>query len=394
MTLEKTLIRRVFLLAAFALGTFAFITRQAAAQTPSPALLVVNRGTGNHSLAIVDPMTNKVVAKVPISGGGFPHEVAVSDDGKFAYVTNTGLGESGERQPFENPSGIQDDFIAVIDLTAQKEVRHIQTGPLSMPHDIKFAGGKLYFTCEGHRTVARYDPASDQIDWVFGTGQSRTHELDVTKDLNKIFTANGASGTVTAIEHLFAPRPIKHANGVPHDRWDATQIQVGEVGPEGLAISPDQKELWVLNRWNGSLSIIDVASYQIKQTLDLKRDNPIRVRFTPDGKLALIANNYDGRMLVLDALTRKVIKELRVPSTQTEAEYKELPNRSGDARNRLLYSKTLVHGILIAPDGSHAYATVMGSDHVAVIDMKTLEFTGQKISTGSRPESLGWAERR
>src|SRR5262245_16854082 len=120
MTLEMSLIRRVILLGAFALGTFAVVANLAAAPTPSPALLITL--VGDHALAIADPLTGKVVGSVPIVGGGYPHEVAVSDDGKLAFVSNTNYGRV---EPLEAPEHIPADFISVIDLAAQKELRHV-----------------------------------------------------------------------------------------------------------------------------------------------------------------------------------------------------------------------------------------------------------------------------
>ena len=46
-------------------------------QTPRPALLVLDKD--DSKLAIVDPASLKVVARVP--AGDDPHEVVVSDDG-------------------------------------------------------------------------------------------------------------------------------------------------------------------------------------------------------------------------------------------------------------------------------------------------------------------------
>jgi DNA-binding beta-propeller fold protein YncE len=63
-----------------------------AEETPSPALLVLNKGhrgsTRPSELAIVDPGSGRVVARIPT--GIESHEVAVSPDGKLAVVTNTG----------------------------------------------------------------------------------------------------------------------------------------------------------------------------------------------------------------------------------------------------------------------------------------------------------------
>src|SRR5580658_9461124 len=79
---------RMALLSVFVLGPFADDSGLAA-QTPSPALLITIKGDGEHALAIADPQAMKVVGSVPIIGGGQPHEVAVSDSGKVAFVTST-----------------------------------------------------------------------------------------------------------------------------------------------------------------------------------------------------------------------------------------------------------------------------------------------------------------
>src|SRR5262245_24886841 len=58
----------------------------ASAQTPAPALLVLEKG--DNSLAIVDPAALKILGRVP--AGGDPHEIVVSPDGKLAYISNYG----------------------------------------------------------------------------------------------------------------------------------------------------------------------------------------------------------------------------------------------------------------------------------------------------------------
>src|ERR1700682_4045098 len=98
-----------------------------AAQTPSPALLVLNKDEA--TLAIVDPSTQKVVGRVPTGEG--PHEVTVSLDGKLAFVGNYGTGQNPGRT------------ISVIDLLAQKELHRVDLGPLRRPHGITYAEGKV-----------------------------------------------------------------------------------------------------------------------------------------------------------------------------------------------------------------------------------------------------------
>src|SRR5258707_11469810 len=62
----------------------------AGAQTPSPALLVLEKA--DNTLAIVDPSTLKIVGRVP--AGPDPHEIEASPDGKLAYISNYGGSDS------------------------------------------------------------------------------------------------------------------------------------------------------------------------------------------------------------------------------------------------------------------------------------------------------------
>jgi len=158
-----------------------FILAIAASSAFAQKLLVLNK-EGN--LAIVDAASRQVLAKVPT--GESPHEVAASTDGKLAFVSNYGSSTPGSS-------------ISVIDLEARKE-RRVDLGPLRRPHGLDFAGGKLYFTAESNKLIGRYDPASNQVDWLLGTGQNSTHMVLVTKDLSQIFTSNIGSDSITMIE--------------------------------------------------------------------------------------------------------------------------------------------------------------------------------------------------
>jgi len=95
-----------------------------AAQTPSPALLVLDKE--DNMLSIIDPATLKTVARIPTGEG--PHEIAVSDDGKLAFVANYGARTAG-------------NTLSVMDLLARTELRRVDLGALRRPHGITFADG-------------------------------------------------------------------------------------------------------------------------------------------------------------------------------------------------------------------------------------------------------------
>src|SRR5580765_5093559 len=114
-----------------------------AAQSTTGRLLVLNKE--DATLAIVDPASGKILGTVPTGQG--PHELVVSTDGKFAFASNYGTGPA------------PGSTISMIDIAARKEVRRIDVSPLRRPHGLAFANGKLYFTAEASRQIARYDPA-------------------------------------------------------------------------------------------------------------------------------------------------------------------------------------------------------------------------------------------
>ena len=344
-----------------------------AAQTPSPALLVLEKS--DNSLAIVDPANLRIVARVP--AGPDPHEIVTSADGQVAYISNYGGSDSVL------------NTISVVDLAAQKTLPPIHLGALHSAHGLAFAGGKLYFTAETNKIIGRYDPATQSVDWVLGTGQDRTHMVAVSESLDRIVTSNVGSGTISIIEQIspsgggFGPPPGSNGPtgsappaggpppgtgsppGGPRKTWRVTNVPAGH-GAEGFDVSPNGKEIWAANAQDATVTIIDVASKRVTQTLPLSLRGANRLKFTPDGKRVLISGlsaGAESNLMVLEVGTRKEAKQF---------------NLGGGAA-----------GIVIVPDGSRAYVAVSGKDKVAVVDLKTLEVTGF-VSTGRQPDGLAW----
>lgn len=326
-------------------GYFALISAglatvsSAGAQTPSPALLVLEKS--DEKLAIVDLGSMTVAGRVP--SGGAPHEVVASDDGKFAYISNY----ASERGMLKT--------LSVVDLNAQKALAAVDLGALQAPHGLAFADGKVYFTAEANKVIGRYDPASNRVDWVLGTGQNVTHMVVLSKDGKTIFTSNIGSDSICMIEP-----------GSGRSGWSVTAIPVGK-GPEGFDLSPDGREVWAANSGDGTVSVVDVASKKVTGTIDLKTKRTNRLKFTPDGKLVLITDDGGGEVVFVDTATRKERKRLKVGKGP--------------------------EGTLVQPDGAKAYVALSGENAVAVIDLKTLEVTG-RIATGNGPDGLAWAQRK
>lgn len=306
----------------------------------------------NHTLAMVDPATLKVIAKMPV--GPDPHEVIASADGKTAYVTIYGGGSLHE--------------IDVIDLVAKKALAPVDTKPFFGPHGITFAAGKVWFTAEGSKSVARFDPATHTVDWAMGTGQDRTHMIYVTPDAKKIYTTNVSSGTVSILQDTLI-RPGPPPGGFrpqPRHDWVQTIIPVSR-GSEGFDVSPDGKQLWTAAADDGTIAVIDLASKTLVDKVDAKVLGANRLAFTPDGKRVLISSLRNGDLVVYDAASHKEVKKINIGH--------------GAA------------GILMDPNGSRAFIGCTGDNYVAVVDLRALEVTGH-IDVGGGPDGLAWAVQR
>lgn len=319
----------------------------APAPGPSPVLLVLAKT--DHVLSIVDPTTRRVVARIP--SGPDPHEVVASADGRVAYISNYGGGAFHTITP--------------VDLVRHRALPAIELGVLGGPHGLVFVGGKLWFTAEAAKAVGRYDPATRQVDWVLGTGQDRTHMLVVSPDGTRVVTTNVSAGTVSILEAGTARARGPGPGGPPRLEWAATVVPVGR-GAEGVDVSPDGREAWVANAGDGTISVLDLATKRVVQTLAADVRGANRLKFTPDGALVFVSTLGGPDVTVLRAATRAVVTRIAVGH--------------GTA------------GIQVQPDGARVYVACTPDDDVAVIDVRSLTLVGH-IAAGKQPDGLAWAVR-
>ena len=298
----------------------------------SAELLVLNKS--DATLSIIDPKSGKTIGSVPTGEG--PHELELSSNGRLAFVSNYGAGVAGKT-------------LSVIDVADRKEQRRVDLGDLRRPHGLAFAQGKLYFTVEDSRSIGRYDPSTEKIDWTFKTDQERTHMVIASRDGSKLFASNMGSNSISAIERS------------AQDHWKQSLIRVGE-GPEALDLSPDGRELWTAHSGDGRISIIDPTKNEVLATVEASTKRSNRLKFTPNGQLVLISDLSGGELVVFDARSRTEKARLRLGKSPT--------------------------GVLI-PNNDRAYVAVSGDNKIAVIDLNTLRVVNT-IVTGSNPDGMAW----
>ncbi|MBX3243126.1 MAG: YncE family protein [Acidobacteria bacterium] len=305
------------------------------AQNIKPVAVVLNKN-GNE-LVIIDPNAMKVTGRVPVGAG--PHEVVLSEDGKTAYVANYGAQTPGSS-------------FSIIDIATAKETRRVDLLPLMRPHGIQLVGGKLYFTAETNRMIARYDPAANKVDWMMGTGQNGSHMVAVSSDQKAFYTANIGSDSVTAFTF----------QAVPPAGSSVVHIPVGKQ-PEAIDLSPDGKEVWIGLNQEGVVEIVDTAKKASVAKIDTK-GRPYRVRFTPDGKYVICTMLPTKDIVVIDAATRKEVRRIQLESVPL--------------------------GVAFSADGKTAFVTAVQPNLLLRVDLEKGEVTGS-VETGDGPDGVAVA---
>lgn len=304
-----------------------------AAPATAATLLVLNKE--DATLSFINPATGTATGTVPTGQG--PHEVEVTADGRTAVVSNYG----------GQPAG---NSLSVIDVPMRRERVRVDLGDLRRPHGLAIVGQHAYFTAEDARHVGRLDIAGGKVDWRFATEQDRTHMVVASRDGNTLFTSNMGSNSISIIE--------RRADGGARQ----TVVKVGQ-GPEGLDLSPDGRQLWAANSAGGSISIIEVATKTLVKTFDVGTRRSNRLKFTPDGALALVSDLTAGELVVVDVGSQTV--KARLPIGRGAS------------------------GILVVPDGSRAYVAAASERKLVVVDLKSLSVTGQ-VATGGGPDGMAW----
>jgi DNA-binding beta-propeller fold protein YncE len=303
-----------------------------------PVLVALNKA--DATMSIIDPATMKVSGSVPT--GADPHEVVLSADGKTAFVANYG------------PGPAPGNTLSVIDLATAKELRRVDLSPLYRPHGIQVIGGKVYFTAETNRMIARYDPATNKIDWMMGTGQTGSHMIAGTADQKKFVTANIGSDSVTIFDF---------ANGAGNPGPSRiTHVSIGKQ-PEAVDISPDGKEVWAGLNAEGMVEIVDATAFKSAQKINIG-GRPYRVRFTPDGKTVVCTLVPTKELVLVDAASKKELKRIKLESVPL--------------------------GIVFSVDGKTAFVTVGQPDAVLKVNLDSGEVTG-RVETGKVPDGIAVA---
>jgi YVTN family beta-propeller protein len=329
------------------LGLYIPSCRAQARTSAEPVLLVANQG--DQTLSIIDPATAQQIAVVA-EGAKTGHEVAVSPDGRIAYVPiygNTGVGKPGS----------DGRNMVVIDISSRKVIGNVDFGHGVRPHCVIYVLNRddpsrdlLYITTELDQTVTAVDPHALKVVGTIPTAQPESHMLAISHDGRRGYTANVGPGSVSVLDMAA--------------RKTVAVIPVSSA-VQRISISNDDSMVFTADQAKPQLAVIDTSSNKVKTWVALPAPG-YGTAFTKDGLWLLAAIPSANKVAVIDLGTLKVIRTIDVPKGPAE--------------------------IIARPDGLVAYVSCPAANQVAAIDMAQWKVKAV-IKAGAYSDGLAWAGR-
>lgn len=219
--------------------------------------------------------------------------MVLSADGRQLYVADYGVRTYTDQGPGANT-------VAILDVGSGRKLGDIELGGARRPHGIERGrSGKLYVTCDQPPSVLILDPASRRVVQTLPIDQKLPHMLAVTSDERAVFVANSGSGSVSVLH----PAAAKRAEA-------PRVIDVGGI-PMGVALSPDDRTLYVANRDGNAVVVIDVARGAVLRKIEVP-GAPARVALVP-GKPWVVATLIEaGDAALVDVARSRVTARVHV----------------------------------------------------------------------------------
>jgi YVTN family beta-propeller protein len=270
------------------------------------------------------------------------------------------------------------------------------------------AAQDAYVPNQGTDDVKIFD-IRDPTDTVTLPTGDQPHEGVFTRDGKYVFVSNRLDHTVSVYDAVTRTELDTDGNAVN----GTTPISVG-IQPHGVAITPDNRHVFVTNDGSNDVSVIEVASLEVVSTVPGVGIAPHMVAISPDGKEAWVGNVGGGDVsivdveLAIDDPSRAVVcvtpggvgAECRI-STGAGTEGVDFTHDGNGAVNSIsvidVSSRAVVDTLFVPggprrvhvrPDGLRAYVTQLVGNDVAVIDTDTHQLLAEELITDV-PNGLG-----
>jgi YVTN family beta-propeller protein len=298
------------------------IAAMAAASASAAQLAVVGERDTDH-VSFVNTATNKLVGG-PVEAGDGPTSVAITPDGKYAYVTDS-----------------EDETVSVIEIGLRHNVATIEKvgeepSGIAITPDGKYA----YVTVGGGNKVAVISTQTKKVVKSLAVGLKPTG-VAISSTGKFAYVANYLDNDVEVIN----TETMTLAPGGP--------IKVGK-GPMGIEFTPGGTA-YVVDELGMEVSAINTATRNVTGIpLSKESGEPQGIAISPDGTEAYVVGLGTGPISVLNTGTNRVTDEIEVAGEPQE--------------------------VAFAANGKTVYVTEAKSPQVQTINVETGRVTGSPIA--------------
>jgi YVTN family beta-propeller protein len=240
----------------------------------------------DKSLKVIDTATNEVTATIALTGR--PNQCASTPDGHYVIV------------PIRDVGGVD-----IIDIQLTKIVKVL---PVKEPHNGYSTGRNdvLWVSSMGEHTINRIDLKTlEYTDKIPVGGIPRPYA--VTKNEKTLYVA-------LSDFHGFEIVNIA-------DKKEIARVDLPAAAPadcilephtetHGIALSPDEKELWVTSLSDNGVYVYDIATKKLSKEISTG-ECPNWVGFSPDGKYVTVSNCASNDATIIDAKSRQAVATIK-----------------------------------------------------------------------------------
>jgi len=231
-------------------------------------------------IGVVDVRERRIVRVLP--GGSDPEEFDVDDAERWLYVSNEDA-----------------DQMSIVDVETGDVIRTVPVG--REPEGVRLTpdGAHVFVTSESDHGVTVVDTATGQASSI-AVGW-RPRDVLFNRDGSRAYVSAEHGGSVAVID-VAAQRVL-----------ETIMLPPGSL-PMGLALSPDERTLYVANGRAQTVSVIDLEQSDVVANVRVGA-RPWGIGLTSDGKFLYTANGSSNDVSVIDTESLNVVSTIRVGAT-------------------------------------------------------------------------------
>jgi len=313
-------------------------------------LVVANKAEATASL--IDLASGRVVATLPTGDG--PHEVGISPDGRFALVTNYGSKDAAGQS------------LTLIDISSASIVKTIDLGEYRSPHGVEWLDdARVAVTVEKNQALIVVDVEKATVSSAIKTDQQVSHMVALDPARQRAYTSNMGSGSLTVLDLETGER--------------IENIKTG-TGAEGLTVSGKDGQIWVTNREDDTITVLDGETLAVVKTFPSK-GFPIRATATTKGQV-LVTRARAGDLVIYDATSFEEIRTVPFDINSMGSEDRLFGDRFGES--------SVPIGVVVDDSGERAFVAHANADVITEVNLLNGEIV-RLMRAGREPDGMGFS---